>query len=222
MDDETITDAVGALPRWPASSARLPGAFTGSPGGPFWGASAAWVSGTMMLLMIWLGMTATASPVLVPAAPGMSREEAAAVIARTRQWVQGFLESLPNFTCRKNMRVFVVPAMRKPELSDWAVEIPKWVISSRGGKPRIDESVCLVRTVRRGRESYEWIEWWRHLRTPPESFAGALVRLHRLWGASRCRRMGETGRKQRCSPSRFMNSTPTTPFSQRASPSPLW
>jgi hypothetical protein len=55
----------------------------------------------------------------------MSREEAAAVIARTRQWVRGYIDTLPNFTCRKTIRVFVVPAMRKPELRDWAVEIPK-------------------------------------------------------------------------------------------------
>lgn len=103
----------------------------------------------------WLALTAMASPVL--AGTGMGREEAAAVIARTRQWVQGYMESLPNFTCRKTVRVFVVPAMRKPELRDWAVEIPKWVISSRGGKPRIDESEWLVRMVKGGRESYEWI-----------------------------------------------------------------
>ena len=44
----------------------------------------------------------------------------------------------------------------------------------------------------------------------------------RLWGSSRCRRMGETGTKQRCSPSRFRISTPTTPFSQRTEFSPLW
>ena len=43
----------------------------------------------------------------------MSREEAAAVISRTRQWVQGYMESLPNFTCRKTVRVFVVPAILK-------------------------------------------------------------------------------------------------------------
>lgn len=90
-------------------------------------------------------------------ASGMTREEAAAVIARTRQWVQGYMESLPNFTCRKTIRVFVVPAMRKPDLRDWAVDIPKWVISKRGGKPRVDESKWLVRMVTGGRESYEWI-----------------------------------------------------------------
>jgi len=103
----------------------------------------------------WLTLTAMALPGL--AGTGMSREEAAAVIARTRQWVEGYMESLPNFTCRKTVRVLVVPAMRKPELRDWAVEIPKWVISSRGGKPRIDESEWLVRMVKGGRESYEWI-----------------------------------------------------------------
>ena len=44
----------------------------------------------------------------------------------------------------------------------------------------------------------------------------------RLWGSRRCRRMGETASTWRCSPSRFMISTPTTPFSQRAESSPLW
>ena len=111
----------------------------------------------MMLSMLWLAMTAIASPVLVLGASGMSREAAAAVIARTRQWVRGYMESLPNLTCRKTIRVFVVPAIRKPELRDWAAEIPKWVISKRGGKPRIDESEWLVRMVKGGRESYEWI-----------------------------------------------------------------
>lgn len=112
-------------------------------------------SGAVAVAALWLALTAAASPGL--AAPGMSPEETAAVIARTRQWVQGYMESLPNFTCRKTIRVFVVPAMRKPELRDWAVEIPKWVISRRGGKPRIDESEWLVRMVKGGRESYEWI-----------------------------------------------------------------
>ena len=44
----------------------------------------------------------------------------------------------------------------------------------------------------------------------------------RLWGSSRCRRMGETAIAWRCSPGRFTFSTTTTPFSQRAEPSPLW
>ena len=104
---------------------------------------------------LWLALVEMASPGL--AATGMSREEAGTVIDRTRQWVQGYMESLPNFTCRKTIRVFVVPAIRRPELRDWAVEIPKWVLSSRGGKPRIDESEWLVRMVKGGRESYEWI-----------------------------------------------------------------
>ncbi len=103
----------------------------------------------------WWVLTAVGSPGL--AATGMSPEEAAAVIARTRQWVEGYMESLPNFTCRKAVRVVVVPAIRKPELRDWAVEIPKWVLSRRGAKPRIDESEWLVRMVKGGRESYEWI-----------------------------------------------------------------
>lgn len=107
------------------------------------------------MVTLWLALAEMASPGL--AATGMSREEAAAVIARTRQWVQGYMESLPNFTCRKTIRVFVVPAIRKPELRHWAVEIPKWVLSRRGGKPRIDESEWLVRMVKGGRESYEWI-----------------------------------------------------------------
>lgn len=104
---------------------------------------------------LWLALAEMAS--LGLAATGMSQEEAAAVIARTCQWVQGYMDSLPNFTCRKTIRVFVVPAIRRPELRDWAVEIPKWVRSSRGGKPRIDESEWLVRMVKGGRESYEWI-----------------------------------------------------------------
>ena len=111
--------------------------------------------GAATVAALWLAVTAVTCPGL--AAPGMSREEAAAVIARTRQWVQGYMESLPNFTCRKAIRVFVVPAIRKPELRDWAVEIPKWVVSKRGGKPRVDESEWLVRMVKGGRESYEWI-----------------------------------------------------------------
>lgn len=111
--------------------------------------------GAAAVAAFWLALTAMASPGL--AAPGMSREEAAAVIARTRQWVQGYIETLPNFTCRKTIRVFVVPAIRKPELREWAVEIPKWVISRRGGKPRTDQSEWLVRMVKGGRESYEWI-----------------------------------------------------------------
>ena len=43
-----------------------------------------------------------------------------------------------------------------------------------------------------------------------------------LRGSSRCRRMGETATKQRCSPGRFRILTPTTPFSRRAEFSPLW
>ena len=112
-------------------------------------------SGAAAVAALWMALTALASPGL--AASGMSREEAAAVIARTRQWVQGYMDSLPNFTCRKTVRVIVVPAMRKPELRDWAVEIPKWVLSRRGGKPRINESEWRVRMLKGGRESYEWI-----------------------------------------------------------------
>ena len=112
-------------------------------------------SGAAAVAALWMALAALASPGL--AASGMSREEAAAVIARTRQWVQGYMDSLPNFTCRKTVRVIVVPAMRKPELRDWAVEIPKWVLSRRGGKPRINESEWRVRMLKGGRESYEWI-----------------------------------------------------------------
>ena len=104
---------------------------------------------------LWWVLTAVASPGLALGAPGMSREEADAVIARTRQWVAGYLETLPNFTCRKTIRVFVVPAMRKPELRDWAIEIPKWVVSKRSRNN--DESEWLVRMVKGGRESYEWV-----------------------------------------------------------------
>ena len=129
------------------------------PSGPTVGSAGAsrgsGIGGAAAVAALWLALTAVASP--GPAATGMSREEADAVIARTGQWVQGYMESLPNFTCRKAVRVFVVPAIRKPELRDWAVEIPKWVLSRRGGKPRIDESEWLVRMVKGGRESYEWI-----------------------------------------------------------------
>lgn len=106
--------------------------------------------------LCWV-LTVAGFPGAALGASGMSPEEAAAVIARTRQWVQGYMESLPNFTCRKTIRVFVVPAIRKPDLRDWAVEIPRWVMSKRGGKPRVDESDWRVRMVKGGRESYEWI-----------------------------------------------------------------
>ena len=56
----------------------------------------------------------------------------------------------------------------------------------------------------------------------PEPQGQGMIDYFRLRGSSRCRRMGETGRKQRCSPSRFMISTPKTSFSQRADPWPLW
>jgi hypothetical protein len=112
----------------------------------------------------------------------MSREEAAAVIARSHQWVQGYKEALPNITCRKTFRIFVVPAIRKPKLRKWAKEMPKWAIGktrknlravnlSRAPRSRsasrtvglerkigkFHESEWLVRMVKGERESYEWI-----------------------------------------------------------------
>ena len=77
---------------------------------------------------LWWAVTAVASPGLALGAPGMSREEADAVIARSHQWVQGYKEALPNITCRKTFRIFVVPAIRKPKLRKWAKEMPKWAI----------------------------------------------------------------------------------------------
>ena len=56
----------------------------------------------------------------------------------------------------------------------------------------------------------------------PVSNGRGMIDDFRLWGSSRCRRMGETATTWRCSRSRFMISTPTTPFSQRADPSPEW
>ena len=122
------------------------GKSSGSPGSRRAGAAAA-------APVLWWAVTAVAWP--GQAAPGMSPEEAAAVMARTRQWVRGYFETLPNFTCRKTIQVFVVPAIRKPELRDWAIEIPKWVVSKRSRNN--DESEWLVRMVKGGRESYEWV-----------------------------------------------------------------
>ena len=101
----------------------------------------------MMLSMRWLAMTAIASPVLVVGASGMSRETAAAVISRTRQWVRGYMESLPNFTCRKTYRVCVGPVVKKPKLAKWAKELPGWTRSQhRWERQR-------VRTNTRGAQS---------------------------------------------------------------------
>ena len=101
---------------------------------------------------LWLGLAAMASPGL--AAPGMSPEEAAAVIARTRQWVQGYMESLPNFTCRKTYRVFVGPVIRKPKLRKWAKEMPDWMRSKhRWKRQRVRPSTTGVQSIGRSSSS---------------------------------------------------------------------
>lgn len=79
--------------------------------------------------VLWWVLTAVASQGLALGAPGMSREEAAAVIARSHQWVAGYLETLPNFTYRKTIRVFVGLVIRKPKLRKWAQEMPDWTRS---------------------------------------------------------------------------------------------
>ena len=144
----------------------------GSPGSRRAGAAAG-------AAVLWWAVTAGASQ---GQAAGMSREEAAAVIARSHQWVQGYKEALPNITCRKTFRIFVVPAIRKPKLRKWAKEMPKWAIGktrknlravnlSRAPRSRsasrtvglerkigkIHESEWLVRMVKGEGESYEWI-----------------------------------------------------------------
>ena len=115
-----------------------------------------------------------------------------AVIAKTRVWVQGYMESLPNFTCQKPHRVFMGPVIGKPKLRKWAVEMPKWVTAKprwerpriklrtqgaqsigRSGSPmglgilkagigKVHESEWLVRMVKGQQESYEWIKGDRH------------------------------------------------------------
>ncbi len=95
--------------------------------------------------VLWWAVTAVASQGLALGAPGMSREEADAVIARSHQWVQGYKEALPNITCRKTIRVFVGPVIRKPKLRKWAQEMPNW---TRENTERIvravnnDEGAC--------------------------------------------------------------------------------
>ena len=116
--------------------------------------------------VLWWVLTAVASQGLALGAPGMSREEADAVIARSHQWVAGYLETLPNFTCRKTIRVFVVPAIRKPECESG----PKRCLGDRDGSPNegcvsargagindTEDREWLVRMVKGGRESYEWV-----------------------------------------------------------------
>ena len=165
------------------------------------GASRARRIGAAAVATLWLALAVMASQGL--AATGMSREEAAAVIARTRQWVQGYMESLPNFTCRKSFRVFVGPAIRKPKLRKWAKAMPKWMIGDSGkhlrgvnlsrearsraasrmmGSERrigtIHESEWLVRMVQGEGESYEWIRGGRD-GYGQGYFAGWLVELFR-------------------------------------------
>lgn len=94
---------------------------------------------------LWLAVTVMASPGL--AAPGMSQEEAAAVIARTRQWVQGYMESLPNFTCRKTYQVFMGPPIKRPTLAKWAKKLPGWTRSQHRWKRQ------QVKTRTRGAQS---------------------------------------------------------------------
>ena len=113
------------------------------------------------------------------------------------------MESLPNFTCRKAFRVFAVPAIRKPKLRNWAKEMPKWAIGKTGknlrgvnlnrmprsgaasrtmGREkrigRIHESEWLVRMVKGGGESYEWMRGGRD-GYGQGYFAGWLVELFR-------------------------------------------
>jgi hypothetical protein len=110
----------------------------GSPGSRRAGAAAG-------AAVLWWAVTAGAAQ--GQAAAGMSREEAAAVIARTRQWVGGYLETLPNFTCRKTNRIFMGPAIRKPKLRKWAKEMPDWTRSKHRWERR------RVRTNTRGAQS---------------------------------------------------------------------
>ena len=97
--------------------------------------------------VLWWAVTAVASQGLALGAPGMSREEADAVIARSHQWVQGYKEALPNITCRKTIRVFVGPVIRKPKLRKWAQEMPDWTRSKHRWERR------RVRTNTRGAQS---------------------------------------------------------------------
>ena len=114
-----------------------PSGSAGSPGSRRAGAAAG-------AAVLWWAVTAGASQ---GQAAGMSREEAAAVIARTRQWVRGYVESLPNFTCRKTYRVFLGSAIRKPKLAKWAKELPGWTRSKHRWERR------RVKTNTRGAQS---------------------------------------------------------------------
>lgn len=116
--------------------------------------------------LLALAVGAAGSPIKAPTTP-MGKEEAASVIARTRKWVGGYMEALPNFTCRKRYRLFMGTVVRNPKLREWAVQMPAWAISKtrwerrlgnaliRTGK--IHDSEWLVRMVKGQQESYEWI-----------------------------------------------------------------
>lgn len=133
--------------------------------------------------MFWLAMTVVVLPEASAQSPKRSSEDASAVIARARQWAQGYLEALPNFTCRKTNRIFMGPAIPKPKLREWVLKMPRWAnskqaawrrerprvympgVKRRGGSTlgpkgrnrKIHESEWLVRMVKGEGENYEWI-----------------------------------------------------------------
>ena len=133
--------------------------------------------------MFCLAMSVVALPEASAQSPKRSSEDASAVIARARQWAQGYLEALPNFTCRKTNRIFMGPAIPKPKLQEWVLKMPRWAnskqgawrrerprvympgVKRRGGSTlgpkgsnrRIHDSEWLVRMVKGEGESYEWI-----------------------------------------------------------------